>query len=106
MLGSLEDKLYAHQAIQDSVKVTDAEIKGVMEEKLDFIVGKIGSMDKVVEYYKKNSEEELKSYFDILKEQKLSSEKKIVEDVEITPEEVRNFLKVLQRRITSLLKWK
>jgi peptidyl-prolyl cis-trans isomerase SurA len=49
----LEDKLYAHQAIQDSVKVTDAEIKGVMEEKLDFIVGKIGSMDKVVEYYKK-----------------------------------------------------
>jgi peptidyl-prolyl cis-trans isomerase SurA len=46
-----------------------------MEEKLDFIVGKIGSMDKVVEYYKKNSEEELKSYFfDILKEQKLSSE--------------------------------
>jgi peptidyl-prolyl cis-trans isomerase SurA len=39
-----------------------------------------------------NSEEELKSYFfDILKEQKLSSGKKIVEDVEITPEEVRNF---------------
>jgi peptidyl-prolyl cis-trans isomerase SurA len=28
----LEDKLYAHQAIQDSVKVTDAEIKGVMEK--------------------------------------------------------------------------
>jgi peptidyl-prolyl cis-trans isomerase SurA len=23
----LEDKLYAHQAIQDSVKVTDAEVK-------------------------------------------------------------------------------
>jgi peptidyl-prolyl cis-trans isomerase SurA len=97
MLGKLlEDKLYAHQAIQDSIVVTDAEIKGVMEEKLDFIVGKIGSMDKVVEYYKKNSEEELKSYFfDILKEQRLSSEmqKKIVEEVEITPEEVRNFFK-------------
>lgn len=97
MLGKLlEDKLYAHQAIQDSVKVTDAEIKGVMEEKLDFIVGKIGSMDKVVEYYKKNSEEELKSYFfDILKEQKLSSEmqKKIVDEIVITPEEVRNFFK-------------
>lgn len=97
MLGKLlEDKLYAHQAIQDSIVVTDAEIKGVMEEKLDFIVSKIGSIDKVVEYYKKNSEEELKSYFfDILKEQKLSAEmqKKIVEEVEITPEEVRNFFK-------------
>jgi peptidyl-prolyl cis-trans isomerase SurA len=97
MLGKLlEDKLYAHQAIQDSVQVTDAEIKVVMEEKLNFILGKIGSMDKVVEYYKKTSEEELKSYFfDILKEQKLSSEmqKKIVDEIEITPEEVRNFFK-------------
>jgi peptidyl-prolyl cis-trans isomerase SurA len=66
-------------------------------------------MDKVVEYYKKNSEEELKNFFDILKEQKLSSEmqKKIVEDVEITPEEVRNFLKVLQKTNYFFeLKWK
>jgi hypothetical protein len=32
-------------------------IKGAMEEKLlIFIVGKFNSMDKVVEYYKKNSE--------------------------------------------------
>lgn len=101
MLGKLlEDKLYAHQAIQDSVKVTDAEVKGVMEEKLTFILGQIGSMDKVVKYYKKNSEEELKSYFfDILKEQRLSSEmqKKIIEGVEITPEEVRNFFKSIPK---------
>ena len=53
-------------------------------------------MDKVVEYYKKDSEEEFRTYFfDILKEQKLTSEmqKKIVDGVEITPEEVRNFFK-------------
>jgi peptidyl-prolyl cis-trans isomerase SurA len=56
------DKLYAHQNYRNSVQVTDAEIKVVMEEKLNFILGKIGSMDKVVEYYKKG-EEELKSYF-------------------------------------------
>jgi hypothetical protein len=32
MLGKLlEDKLYAHQAIQDSVKVTAAEVKGLLE---------------------------------------------------------------------------
>jgi peptidyl-prolyl cis-trans isomerase SurA len=48
-------------------------------------------MDKVVEYYKKNWGR-IKILF-LWKEQKLSSEmqKKIVEDVEITPEEVRNF---------------
>lgn len=96
----MEDKLYAHQAIQDSIKVTDAEVKGMMDERINYMVGQIGSIDKVVAYYKKDSEEEFKSYFfDILKEQKLSSEmtKKIVEEVEITPEEVRNFFKSIPK---------
>ncbi|MBC5836363.1 peptidylprolyl isomerase [Flavobacterium muglaense] len=101
MLGKLmEDKLYAHQAVQDSIKVTDAEVKGLMEDQLSRMVAQIGSLDKVVEYYKKNSEEEFKSYFfDILKEQRLTSEmqKKIVEGVEITPEEVRNFFKSIPK---------
>lgn len=101
MLGKLmEDKLYAHQAIQDSIKVTDAEVKGMLEERLSYMVGQIGSMEKVVNYYKKNSEEEFKSYFfDILKEQKLTAEmqKKIIEGVEITPEEVRNFFKKIPK---------
>ena len=97
MLGKLlEDKLYAHQAVQDSLKVTDSEVKSMMEERLNYMVEQIGSMDKVVQYYKKNSEEDFRSYFfDILKEQKLTSEmqKKIVDEVQITPEEVRNFFK-------------
>ena len=97
MLGKLlEDKLYAHQAIQDSVKVTDSEVKGMMDDRLAYMVQQIGSMEKVISYYKKNNEEEFKTYFfDVLKEQKLTSEmqKKIVDGVEITPEEVRNFFK-------------
>jgi peptidyl-prolyl cis-trans isomerase SurA len=36
-----------HQAIQDSVKVTDAEVKGMMEERLSYMVTQIGSLDKV-----------------------------------------------------------
>ncbi len=97
MLGKLmEDKLYAHQAIQDSVKVTDSEVKAMMDERLDYMTEQLGSMDKIVEYYKKNNEEEFRTYFfDILKENKLTTEmrKKIVDDVQITPEEVRNFFK-------------
>lgn len=92
----LEDKLYAHQAVQDSLKVTDSEVKLMMDDRLNYMVEQIGSMDKVVKYYKKNSEEEFRTYFfDILKEQKLTTEmqKKIVDAVEITPEEVRNFFK-------------
>lgn len=101
MLGKLlEDKLYAHQAIQDSVKVTDAEVKAMMDERLSYMIQQIGSLEKVVKYYKKDSEEEFRSYFfDILKENKLTSEmqKKIVDEVEITPEEVRNFFKKLSK---------
>lgn len=101
MLGKLmEDKLYAHQAVQDSLKVTDSEVKSLMEERLSYMVEQIGSMEKVVKYYKKSTEEEFRTYFfDILKEQKLTSEmqRKIIDGVEITPEEVRNFFKTIPK---------
>ncbi len=97
ILGKImEDKLYAHQAVIDSVKVTDSDVKSMMEERLNYMVEQIGSMDKLVKYYKKSTEEEFRTYFfDVLKEQKLTSEmqKKIIDGVEITPEEVRNFFK-------------
>jgi len=101
MLGKLlEDKLYAHQAIQDSIVVSDAEIRGMMDDRLNYMIQQVGDINKVVAYYKKNSVEEFKTYFsDILKEQKLASEmtKKIVDAVEITPEEVRNFFKKIPK---------
>ncbi len=97
MLGKLlEDKLYAHQAIQDSIKVTDDEIKSKLEEQLGYMVEQLGSMDKVVKYFKKPSEADFRSdLFEIIKTNKLSSEmmKKIIDKVEITPEEVRSFFK-------------
>ncbi|MGQ7946706.1 peptidylprolyl isomerase [Flavobacterium sp. WC2509] len=97
VLGKLlEDKLYAHQAVQDSIIVSDAEVKGMMDERLNYMLQQIGTMDKLVKYYQKDSEEEFRTYFfDVLKEQKLTGEmtKKIVEKVEITPEEVRDFFK-------------
>jgi peptidyl-prolyl cis-trans isomerase SurA len=97
MLGKLlEDKLYAHQAIQDSIVVTDDEVKSKMEEQLNYMVEQLGSMDKVVKYFKKTSEEDFKTELsEIIKMNKLSGamQKKIIEAVEITPEEVRNFFK-------------
>ena len=101
MLGKLlEDKLYAHQAIQDSIVVTDSEIKGMMEERVSYMVQQIGSLEKVIQYYKKDTEEEFRTYFsDILKEGKLASEmqKKIIDAVIITPEEVRNYFKTIPK---------
>jgi len=97
MLGKLlEDKLYAHQAIQDSIVEKDDEVKKMMDDRLNYMIEQVGSLEKVVQYYKKNSEEEFRTYFfDILKENKLTEEmqKKIVDAVEVTPEEVRTFFK-------------
>lgn len=97
MLGKLmEDKLYAHQAIQDSIVVSDEEIKEKMSQQLDYMLEQLGDMDKVLKYFKKSSEEDFKTdFFEILKQQRLSSEmqQKIIGDIEITPEETRNFFK-------------
>lgn len=94
----LEDKLYAHQAIQDSIVVTDAEVNSYMNEQIDAMVEQIGGMDKVLKFYKKKNEEDFRSYFyDIIKMNKLTSQmqKKIVDNVSITPEEVRSFFKAI-----------
>ncbi len=97
MLGKLlEDRLYAHQAVQDSIIVTDAEVKSKLEEQLGYMVEQLGSMDKVVAYFKKNSEEDFRTDLsEIIKMNKLTAEmqRKIVDEVTITPEEVRNFFK-------------
>ena len=97
MLGKLlEDKLYAHQAIQDSIIVKDEEINEKLSQQLDYMVEQLGSMDKVIKYFKKNNEEDFRAdLFEILKQQKLASQmqSKIVDGIEITPEETRAFFK-------------
>ena len=102
MLGKLlEERLYAHQALQDSIVVKDAEINSLMEEKIATMLDQSrGSMDDLVKYYKKNSEEEFRTYFfDVLKMNKLTTEmtNAIIEKVEITPEEVRTFFKGIKK---------
>jgi peptidyl-prolyl cis-trans isomerase SurA len=99
MLGKLlEEKLYAHQAIQDSIIVKDDEVKEKMDDQLNYMVEQLGSMEKVIQYFKKNSEDEFRTeLFDIIKTNKLGAEmqKKIIDGVEITPEETRNFFKAI-----------
>jgi peptidyl-prolyl cis-trans isomerase SurA len=92
----LEDKLYAHQAVQDSIVVSDVEVNSYMNEQIDAMVEQVGGMDKVLKFYKKKNEEELRNqFFDVVKMNKLTSQmqKKIVDGVSITPEEVRAFFK-------------
>jgi len=96
LLGKLmEDKLYAHHAIQDSIIVTDAQVNEKMDRQIEYFTQQLGgSTDKMVAYFKKKNLEVFKAdLFEILKTQQLTEQmqKKIIEGVEITPEEVRQF---------------
>lgn len=107
MLGKLlEDKLYAHQAIQDSIVVTDAEVNDFMNSQLDQMVEQVGSIDKVIKFYNKKNLEDFKTYFfDVVKMNKLTSQmqRKIVDGVEITPEEVRTFFTAIPKEELPVL---
>ena len=92
----MENKLYAHHAIQDSIVVSDAEINAEIDQQLAYMTQQVGSMEKVLEFYKKDNEADFRAeLFEINRQNKLAAEmqRKIVESVEITPEEVREFFK-------------
>jgi len=92
----LEDKLYVHHAIQDSIEVNDAEIRAQIDQQINVFAQQIGSMEKLIAYYKKQTEQELRDeMFELNKNNKMAAlmQQKIVEDIEVTPEEVRQFFR-------------
>ena len=96
LLGKLmEDKLYAHHAKVDSLVVSDDEISGRIEQQIAYITDQFGGDEaKVAEFYKKSSIEELRQeLFETNKVIYLAGQmqQKVVENVEVTPEEVRQF---------------
>lgn len=95
LLGKLmEDKLYAHHAIQDSLEVSDTEIYSYVDQSIEYFTEQLGSLEKVLEFYNKNDELSFRDeLYELNKIQKLSQlmQSKIVDDVEVTPEEVKLF---------------
>ena len=91
----LEDKLYAHHAVEDSIVVSEAEIRSNVDYQLQQFLAVSGkSMKELLEFYNKPDEKSFRDeMYEINKSQKLASEmqKKIIDEVEITPEEVRQF---------------
>ena len=87
-----------HHAIQDSLEVSDVEIKSYVDQQLQGFAEQIGSMEKLVAYYKKSSEKQLRDdMFELNKNNKLAAlmQQKIVEEIEVTPEEVRQFFNTI-----------
>ncbi len=101
LLGKLmEDKLYAHHAVQDSLEISVEEIYSTVDQIIDNFTQQLGSIEKVLEFYNKSDESSFRQeIFEINRIQKLSSmmQANIVEDVEVTPEEVRLFFESIPK---------
>ncbi|WP_299128476.1 peptidylprolyl isomerase [uncultured Winogradskyella sp.] len=96
LFGSLlERKLYAHQAIQDSVIVNELYIQSLVEQQIQGILAQTQrGMDDLLKFYKKDSEQALRDeMYEINKNGYLAKEmqSKVIKDIEVTPEEVRTF---------------
>jgi len=92
-------KLIAHHAVIDSIEVSDAEVNDDVDRKVNYFTQQVGSMENVLELYGFDDEEDLRSeLFKITKESMLIRREKasIVENIDVTPEEVRAYYKSLE----------
>lgn len=90
----MENKLFAHQAVQDSIEIPVSRLQDNTEQQIAKMLEQIKSMSRLLDFYNVDSEQELRDkLFDINKEQLLTNrmQSNVTDDIEVTPEEVRNF---------------
>ncbi len=99
MEGLLFQKLLLHQAQLDSVKITESQLDGNMDQRMRYFIGQAGSVEKLEEFYQKSMSEIKNEMRDIIREQMMvqESQEKITKEVNITPSEVKAFLKKLPK---------
>ena len=95
LLGKLmEDRLFAHHAIQDSLLVSDSEVNQMGDMQIQQLARQIGSVEKVLEFYDKPDLQTFKDELYEINRLRMLADKMrsdIVDEIEITPEEVRQF---------------
>lgn len=91
---TMENKLFAHHAIQDSLEIQQDMVRSRTDQQLQYMINQAGNLQRILEFYGKETEEELrKELFDINFETVLAQEMQgsVVEEIEVTPAEVRQF---------------
>ena len=86
-------KLFVTQAAIDSIEVTESEVSSDVENQLNYWIQLAGSREKLEEYRKMSISQMRMELRDELKNRKLAERMKaqIVEDVNVTPAEVRKY---------------
>jgi len=96
----MKDKLYSHHAIQDSIEISDTEVYDYVDQSIEYFIDQLGSLDEALKFYNKSDEATFRDeLFQLNKQQKLSAlmQSQIVEKIEITPEEVKQFFQSIPK---------
>ena len=93
----LLQKLMLNQAEMDSVTVTDERVEAELDSKIRYFIARIGSQEKLEEYFNKTITEIKDEVRRAAKDQLLQEEvqRKIMENVVVTPNEVKRFYRDL-----------
>lgn len=94
----MENKLFAHQAKVDSLPFNPERVESFTNQQISQFVSQVGSMEKLLGFYKIDSEEELREQLNEINTQRMLAEEMqgaIVDEVEITPEEIRDFFEAI-----------
>ena len=90
-------KLFLHQAVIDSIDkdVTENDIAAEVEQRIEYMISKIGSREKLEEYRRQTLTQIRQSMHDDLRDQLLiqKMKQKLVQDISVTPAEVRRYFK-------------
>ena len=98
----MQDKLLLIEAKKDTlIEVSDKEIDGMVEQQIEYMKTQMGgSLEKVLEFYNKNTLSELQNELKKIDRNKKLSEQmrqKVMKDVDISPEEVKTFFDAIPK---------
>ncbi|MBL7929218.1 MAG: peptidylprolyl isomerase [Bacteroidia bacterium] len=90
---SLLNKLLLHQAILDSIAVSDAQVDEKINRNLEYYIRQFGSKEKLEAFYGKSIVEIKEEYRPLIKEQLQiqTMQQKITKDVNVSPADIREF---------------
>lgn len=97
----MTQKLLAHQAVIDSILVSDAEVNAGVQRTLEHFKSQMGDMNKVVSLYGFDDLEDLTSELTRIEKENLLIQRErqsVVSEVVVTPDEIRFFYNDLKSK--------
>ncbi len=93
----LYEKLLLHQAVLDSIEVTDSQVEQQMDQRLRYFINQFGSQEKLEDFYQKSIIEIKNEFRDEIRKQLLikTVQDGLTENVQATPAQVKSFYKAI-----------